>query len=145
MSKPPALNRDQIAKIVKSMESGKSLEACANSYRVSLPTLRNNLRRAGRGDLAISVNPHIRRISPEQLEQPKQIMDGGDTQANAARAIGFTPQALNEKLNGRARGRRDLPRKPKDRPQENFKDEALKSRIEFNNRYLSTLQLRANL
>ncbi|MES2367679.1 MAG: hypothetical protein V4563_17515 [Pseudomonadota bacterium] len=145
MSKPPALNKDQIAKIAKSMESGKSLEACANSYRVSLPTLRNNLRRNGYHALTVSESPYHRKITPEVLDRVKQMIANGTTQAEAARLTGFTAQAICAKLNGKVRGPRNQARKPKDRPQESFKDEALKSRIEFNNRHLSTLQLRVSV
>ena len=144
MSKPPALNKDQISKIVKSMESGTSLESIANNYRMSLPTLRNNLRRNGHGELAIARNPHCRRMTEEDVETARKMMVAGASQNAAARAIGFTAQALAEKLRGRVRGPRNQPKKPKDRPQENFKDEALKNRIDFNNRYLSTLQLRVS-
>lgn len=135
------LNSTQVEKIAAQVAAGKSLDDVARNYKVSRPTLVNSLKRAGYLDLAKSRSPYRKQLTPELLQQASELIDSGSTPSAAARAIGFTPQALHNKLKAAGRPKKATALK---RATSDSSIAGMKEYVALNQRFLS-MPMRASV
>jgi hypothetical protein len=140
MSRRNILTAKQVSNIAKYLQEGISFAELCERYRVKPPTMRLSLRRAGYGEiLDKAIAPRV--ITTELLAKANELIAQGKSQADAARAIGFTPQAL---CTAKKRGRPPIPTRMRKAPKdtEAARRPDMQSHIEFNTQRLK-MSLRA--
>ena len=140
MTVPVKIPPITMRKIIEILEDGGNVTEAAKAYGVSRITLANSLKRHNRADLNKTTSPYCKRMTPEDIEKAKALVASGKCQADAARAIGFSPSALGKVLNGKGKGR---PKGAKKVKPEGFDRSSPEEHVRLNNRYLTTLSMRS--